>query len=150
MGDARTAGGDENTYMIQPLGTGKTRQDKTGKTGHAEIRYLDRHNSGQRLHVLLPAYYYCTIGSFRAWEELDFAGSKTHVLHSHYYYYCMEDVDAHVAVRAKCTPRLAVKRWRLAPTHPLQAEATLLAAAAAAVCSTCCSRMMCCALSTCQ
>ena len=41
----------------------------------------------------------------------------------------MEDVDAHVAVRAKCRPRLAVKRWRLAPTHPLQAEATLLAAA---------------------
>jgi len=42
----------------------------------------------------------------------------------------MEDVDAHVAVRAKCRPRLAVKRWRLVPTHPLQAEATLLAAAA--------------------
>ena len=29
-------------------------------------------------------------------------------------------IDAHVAVRAKCRPRLAVKRWRLAPTHPLQ------------------------------
>ena len=122
MSDAWTAGSDENTYMIQTLGRcgGKARQDRQNRA--RRIKYLDRHNSGQRLHVLLPAY--CTIGSFRAWEELDFAGSKTHVLHSHYYYYCMEDVDAHVAVRAKCRPRLAVKRWRLAPTLPLQAEAS--------------------------
>lgn len=41
-------------------------------------------------------------------------GQQTHVL-----------VAAHLAVRAKCKPVLAVKRWRLAPTHPLQQLARL-------------------------
>jgi hypothetical protein len=86
-------------------------QDKTGKTGHAELRYLDRHNSGRRLHVL---HAYCTIGSFTLQQKVISFPIIT----------ACEDVDAHVAVRAKCRPRLAVKRWRLAPTHPLQAEAS--------------------------
>lgn len=101
---------------------GKTRQDRQNRA--RRIGYLDRHNSGQRLHeLLLP-----TVRSGAS--ELAFAGSKTHVLHL-LTIVAAEDVDAQVAVRAKCRPRLAVKRWRLAPTHPLQAEATLFAAAAA-------------------
>jgi hypothetical protein len=113
VSNTRTAGSDGNTHIQDSDTLGRWRQDKeTGKTGHAEIRYLDRHNSGQRLHAL-PAC--CTIGSFTLQQD---SCPSLLIVHGGY-------VDAHVAVRAKCRPRLAVKRWRLAPTHPLQAEATL-------------------------